>query len=373
MTGTPPEGAASEEGGSTAAAQLLLAVNPGAGSTKLGLFRGAGRVMEHVERHAERELERFSRIADQLSWRTAAVRSFLERALVERGALAAVVGRGGLFKPVLSGTYLVDEAMLRDAELSRHGEHAANLGAPIAKAIADEHGCPAFVVDPVSVDELEPVARLSGLAGVERKSLCHALNMRAVARRHAAAVGRRIEELRLVVAHLGTGTSLSAQREGRLVDVVNPQDEGPFSGDRCGGIPATALIELCFAPGAEKSAVRRRLFGDGGLFSYLGTRDVREVAERAERGEAEPRLVLDAMAYQIAKAVGELAAALCGNVDAVLLTGGAAHGRALVSRIRPRVAWIAPVFVYPGEDELLALAEGALRVLGGQERPRTYG
>ncbi len=371
MTELP--GAASRGGGSAAATELVLAVNPGAGSTKLGLFRGAERVMEHAERHTERELERFSRIADQLSWRTSAVRSFLERARVERGALAAVVGRGGLFKPVVSGTYLVDEAMLRDAEQSPRGEHASNLGAPIAKAIADEHGCPAFVVDPVSVDELEPVARLSGLAGVERKSLCHALNMRAVARRHAATVGRPLQELHLVVAHLGTGTSLSAQSEGRLVDVVNPQDEGPFSGDRCGGIPATALVDLCFARGTERSALRRRLFGDGGLFSYLGTRDVREAAERAERGDAEARLVLDAMAYQIAKAVGELATVLRGEVDAVLLTGGAAHGEALVGGIRRRVEWIAPVFTYPGEDELLALAEGALRVLGGDERARSYG
>ncbi len=351
---------------------LVLAVNPGAGSTKLGLFRGGARVTEHSERHDERELERFARVADQLPSRAQSVRSFLERERVERGGLGAVVGRGGLFKPLRSGTYLVDEAMLHDAREARRGEHASNLGAPIAKAIADEHGCPAFIVDPVSVDELEPVARFSGLAGVERKSLCHALNMKAVARRHAASCGRPLEALRLVVAHLGTGTSLSAQRDGRLVDVVNPQDEGPFSGDRCGGVPATALIDLCFAAGAEKAAVRKRLFGNGGLCSYLGTRDVREAADRAGRGDAQAGLVLDAMAYQVAKAIGELAAALEGKVDAVLLTGGAAHGAALVGGIRRRVEWIAPVFVYPGEDELLALAEGAQRVLSGEERAKTY-
>lgn len=352
---------------------LVLAVNPGAGSTKLGLFRAGARVAEHTERHDERELERFPRIADQLSLRAQAARAFLSRAGVERGALGAVVGRGGLFRPLPSGTYLVDEAMLRDARDAPRGEHAANLGAPIASAIADEHGCPAFIVDPVSVDELEPVARVSGLAGVERKSLCHALNMKAVARRHAAACGRQLETLRLVVAHLGTGTSLSAQRDGRLVDVVNPQDEGPFSGDRCGGVPATALVDLCFAPGAEKSAVRKRLFGDGGLYSYLGTRDVRAAAERARSGDVLAELVLDAMAYQVAKAMGELAAALEGKVDALLVTGGAANGEELVGGIRRRVEWIAPVFVYPGEDELLALAEGAQRVLAGEERPKNYG
>ena len=351
---------------------LILAVNPGAGSTKLGLFRAGARVAEHSVRHDERELERFGRIADQLPFRAEAVRFFLARGGVERGALAAVVGRGGLFKPLASGTYLVNDAMLRDAREAPRGEHASNLGAPIARAIADEHDCPAFIVDPVSVDELEPVARLSGLAGVERKSLSHALNMKAVARRHAAASMRRLESMRLIVAHLGTGTSLSAQGDGRLVDVVNPQDEGPFSGDRCGAVPNTALIDLCFAPGADKRAIRKRLFGDGGLFSYLGTRDVREACERAERGDAQAALVLDAMAYQVSKAVGELATVLEGKVDAVLLTGGAAHREALVDAIRRRVQWIAPVFVHPGEDELLALAEGAQRVAAGEERAKTY-
>ncbi len=352
---------------------LILAVNPGSGSTKLALFRGGARLAEHSERHEERALEGFARVADQLPLRVAAVRSFLARVRVERGALAAVVGRGGLFKPLASGTYLVDEAMLRDAREAPRGEHAANLGAPIAEAIAVEHGCPAFIVDPVSVDELEPVARVSGLAGVERKSLCHALNMKAVARRHAAAALRRLESMRLVVAHLGTGASLCAQRDGRLVDVVNPQDEGPLSGDRCGGVPATALIDLCFTPGADKRGLRKRLFGDGGVYSYLGTRDVREAAERAAGGDAQAALVLEAMAYQVAKSVGELATVLEGKVDAVLLTGGAAHVEALVAAIRRRVEWIAPVVVYPGEDELLALAEGAQRVIAGEEEARSYG
>ena len=350
---------------------FVLAVNPGAGSTKLGLYRGASSVAEHVLRHDAAELARFQRVADQLPWRAEAVRAWLA-GRVPPGALRAVVGRGGLLRPVPSGTYAVDDAMLADATRAERGEHAANLGALLARTLADEHGCPAFVVDPVSVDELADVARLSGLAGVGRTSLCHALNMRAVARRHAAAVGRPIAELGLVVAHLGTGCSLSAQAGGRLVDVVNPQDEGPFSGDRSGGLPATALVDLCFAPGADRAALRRRLFGDGGLFSYLGTRDVREAAARAAAGDGEARLVLDAMAYQIAKAVGEMAVALGGRLDAILLTGGAAHCEALVERIRGRVAFLAPVVVYAGEDELLALVEGALRVLKGEETARRY-
>ncbi|BDG09847.1 butyrate kinase [Anaeromyxobacter paludicola] len=355
------------------AAPLLLAVNPGAGSTKLGLFRGAALVSEHVERHDERALAALGRVAAQRALRAAAAREFLARAGVRRGELAAVVGRGGLFKPLESGAYLVEDAMLRDAEAGARGDHAANLGALLAAELGAEHGCPALVVDAVSLDELEPVARISGLAGVERTSLCHALNMRAVARRHARTAGRPFAEARLVVAHLGTGASLAAVRDGRLVDVVNPQDEGPFSGDRSGGVPATALIELCFAPGADRGALRRRLFGDGGLHSYLGTRDVREVARRAREGDAQAALVLDAAAYQLAKAIGEMATVLEGRVDAILLTGGAVNEPALVERVRPRVEWIAPVALYPGEDELRALAEGALRVLAGEEPAKRYG
>jgi butyrate kinase len=273
---------------------------------------------------------------------------------------------------VESGTYLVSEAMVAELFRAERGEHASNLGPPLALAVAEEHGCPAFTVDPVSVDELDPVARLSGLAGIERRSFSHALNMRAVARRHARAVARPLAELRLVVVHLGTGISLSAQREGRMVDVVNPQDEGPFSGDRAGGVPATALVDLCFAPGAGREQVRRRLFGDGGLYSHLGTRDVREALSRAEAGDPLAQRALEAMCYQVAKSAGALAAALEGRVDAVLLTGGMAHLPAIVGPIRRRVAFIAPVVVYPGEDELLALAEGALRVLEGEEPARSY-
>ena len=284
-----------------------------------------------------------------------------------RGALAAVAGRGGLLPPVRSGTYLVDGAMLGDLERAVRGEHASNLGAPMASALAADHGCPAFVVDPVSVDELDPVARVSGLCGIERRSLSHALNMRAVARRFAAQTGRALEDLRLVVVHMGTGVSLSAQREGRMVDVVNPQDEGPFSGDRAGGVPAMAVIDLCAAPGADPRAVRRRLFGDGGLYSHLGTRDAREAIRRCEAGDSQACLVMDAMCYQIAKAAGGLAAALEGAVDAVLLTGGMAHLPLVVEGVRRRVAFVAPVHVDPGEDELRALAEGALRVLRGEE------
>ena len=344
---------------------LILAVNPGTGSTKIGLFRGEVPVAEETLRHSDQAI-RSPRMADQLGMRLAAVREFLLRAAPgER--LAAAVGRGGLLGPVPAGTLRATPEMAEELLRGPRGEHASNLGVPIALAIAADHGCPAFTVDPVSVDQLAPEARPTGLAGVERRSFAHALNIRAVARRHARSAGRPLESMRLVVAHLGTGVSLAALRDGRMVDVVNPQDEGPFSGDRAGGVPVTAVVEMCFAPGAEPGAVRRRLFGEGGLFSLLGTRDVRQAIARAAAGDQGARRAVDAMTYQVAKSIGALAVALDGKVDAVLLTGGMAHQQGVVEPIRRRVEWIAPVVILPGEDELGALAGGALRVLSGEE------
>jgi butyrate kinase len=351
---------------------LVLAVNPGAGSTKLALYRGELLVREEKLLHGELLERPAARVWDELPVRVAHARAFLRDAGIAAGALAAVAGRGGLLPPLRSGTYAVDDAMLRDLERAERGEHASNLGAPIARLVADEHGCPALVVDPVSVDELDEVARVSGLPGADRRSFSHALNIRAVARRFARGQGRPLEALRLVVAHLGTGISLAALRGGRMADVVNPQDEGPFSGDRAGGIPATALVDLCFAPGADARNVRRRLFGDGGLYAHLGTRDAREALARAAAGDARAALVLDAMCYGVAKSAASLAAALEGRVDAVLLTGGMAHLAPIVDGVRRRVAWIAPVHVLAGEDELRALAEGALRVVRGEEPARSY-
>jgi butyrate kinase len=351
---------------------LVLAINPGAGSTKLALYRGDAPAREARLTHPELSARPAARVLDELPARLAAVRAFLSAAGVARGALAAVAGRGGLLPPLPAGAFAVDEAMLRDLARAERGDHASNLGAPLARAVADEHGALALVVDPVSVDELAPVARVTGLAGVTRRSFSHALNIRAVARRHARAVGRPLEALRLLVTHLGTGISLAALAEGRMVDVVNPQDEGPMSGDRSGAVPLTALVELCFAPGAEPGAIRKRLFGDGGLYAHAGTRDAREVWGRAEAGDAGAALLIEAMAYQVGKAAGGLAAALEGRVDAVLLTGGLCHLAPFVALVERRVAFIAPVALFPGEDELKALAEGALRVLRGEEPARGY-
>jgi butyrate kinase len=353
-------------------APLVLAVNPGASSTRLALYRGDALAAEERLEHPGAAARPAGRIREELPARLAEARAFLARAGVVRGALAAVAARGGLLPPLPAGAILVEELMLRDLERAERGEHASNLGAPIARALADEHSCLALVIDPVSVDELRSIARLTGLAGVERRSFTHALNLRAAARRLARGRGRPLESLRLVAVHLGTGVSLAAFQGGQMVDVVNPQDEGPFSGDRAGGVPATALVELCFAPGADAAGVKRRLFGDGGLFSHLGTRDVREGLRRAEGGDARAALVVAAMCYQIAKAAAGLAAALDGRPDAFVLTGGMAHLPEIVDGISRRISWMAEVEVFPGEDELRALAEGALRVLRGEERALPY-
>ena len=309
----------------TTTRELVLAIDPAPRSTALGLFQGEALVADHRERHPELESGAFQRLTDQVPLRSRAVRTFLDRTRVGRGELAAVVGRGGLLRPVESGTYLVDADLLRDAEQGLRGEHPANLGAPLARVVADDHGCPAFVVDPLSLDELDEVARLAARAEAPRPLASHALLLRAVARRHATAVERELAELRLVVAHLGDETSVCVLREGRFADV--------------------AQLELDEAS---------------------------ETGLRAEAGDVHAMLALDAMAYQAARVIGGLACSLAGEVDAVLLAGSAAGATGLVNGICRRVEWVAPVFVYPGDAELAALAAGAWRVLRGEEQAKPY-
>jgi butyrate kinase len=350
----------------------VLAINPGSTSTKFGIFAGVDPLQVETVRHADAELAPFRNrpILDQLSFRAEA----LERALGWRtgppSTLAAVAGRGGLLPPLASGTYLVTDAMLDHLREARRGEHASNLGAFLARSIADRAGVSAYVVDPVSVDEWTPVARLSGSALLERECLSHALNAKAVAKRFAARMQRHYDALRLVVAHLGSGISVSAHEGGRMIDVTNSREEGAFSTERAGSVPAMKLAHLCFTGGLGLRDIERALFTEGGLASYLGTRDLAEVERRIVTGDARATLVFEAMAYQIAKEIGAMATVLRGRVDAVLLTGGMAHSRRLVDALREAVGWIGEITVFPGEDELQALVEGVLRVLGGEENAR---
>jgi len=351
---------------------FLLALNPGSSSTKIGVFENERPLFAKNVRHDEAALVAFKDIADQKTLRKQAVLEALSEQGFDSRHLSAVVGRGGLLRPLESGTYRVNEAMLKDLKEAKRGKHASNLGAMIAHEIASELGIPAFIVDPVSVDEWEPVARLSGLEGLDRECLSHALNTKAVAKRFARENERKYNDLRLIVAHLGSGISVSAHLNGRMVNVTNPMEEGAFSTERSGSLPILKFAKLCFSGQYTYPDIEKMTFRQGGLASYLGTKELPEVMKRVEAGDAKAKLVYEAMAYQIAKEIGAMAAVLSGKVDAILLTGGMAHEAKLCEAVEERVKFIARVCRYPGEDELVALAEGALRVLTGEEKEREY-
>lgn len=351
----------------------ILAVNPGSTSTKMAVYEDESPRLVRNIRHSVGELARFSRVIEQFEFR----RGLVLRALAEAGIALefdAVVGRGGLLKPVSGGVYEVNERMLHDV---RHAmrSHACNLGCLIAADLAARlPACRAFIADPGVVDELEEVARITGSPLMPRVAIWHALNQRAIARRHAAAQGTCYEALNLVVCHLGGGISVGAHCHGRAIDVPNSLDgEGPFSPERAGTLPAGALIDLCFSGKFTREELKKRIAGRAGLAAHLGTTDVPAIVRRIAEGDAHAALVLDAMIYQTAKAVGGAAVALCGKVDAILLTGGMAHSDYVVSRLRGRVEFLAPVFVYPGEDELEALALNALGALRGELAVQEYG
>jgi butyrate kinase len=352
----------------------VLVINPGATSTKFGVYTKDGAEWEHTIRHGDEELERFSGqpMLARLEYRA----GLIEHALAEAGyaadGFAAAVGRGGLLPPLPCGTYRVDEAMVEELRQARRGQHASNLGALLALRFAQAAGVNAYIVDPVTADEWQDCARPTGSPLVERVFVGHALNIKAVARRYAREQGRTYQELRLIVAHLGSGITVSAHQDGRMID-SNSIEEGPFGVDRSGGLPVRALIKLCFSGKYTQDQLDRHVFGDGGLSAYLGTRDLVEVERRIDAGDREAARVFEAMVYQIGKEVGAMAVALKGKVDAVLLTGGMAHSNKLVTLLRDALDWIAPIRIYPGENELQALAEGVFRVLNGEEQAKKLG
>ena len=351
----------------------VLVINPGSTSTKIAVYSDETPALVRTIAHAAGDLEAFRGrpVLDQFAFRKAAIEEELRGAgFGKRTHLHAVVGRGGLLRPVPSGVYHVNDAMLDELRLAPFGEHAANMGAFLAKAIADEANVEAYVVDPVSVDELCEKARISGSALVPRRSLSHALNTKAVARRYAHKRGTPYKELRLVIAHLGSGVSVSAHEGGRMIDVNLAGQEGPFSTERSGGLQLLGVLELCFSGLYTERDLWDAFIREGGIYSYLGTKDLSEVESRIAAGDDKAALIFDAMAYQIAKEIGAMATVLQGRVDALIITGGMARSRRLISQLRSAAGWIAPVVVYPGEDEQEALAQGALRVLRGEEKAR---
>jgi butyrate kinase len=352
----------------------VLVINPGTTSTKLGIYTRDGAQWERNITHGDEELARFSGqpMLARLDYRAELIERTLEEAGHKSTTFAAVAGRGGLLRPMRCGTYLVDEDMLEELRLARQGEHASNLGAFLALRFAQAAGVNAYIVDPVTVDEWQECARISGSPHVKRVCIAHALNIKAVARRFACERGKPHESLRLIIVHMGSGITVSAHRDGRMID-SNSIEEGPFGPDRTGSLPVKALVNLCFSGRFTQAQLQRQLFGDGGMFAYLGTRDLKEVERRIDAGDAKAAQVFDAMVYQIAKEAGAMAAVLEGNVDSMLLTGGMAHSEKMVKRLTDSVSWIAPIIVYPGENELQALAEGALRVLNNEEQAKTLG
>lgn len=352
----------------------ILAVNPGSTSTKIALYEDETPLFVRTIRHSNEELAPYARVADQFGFRRDLILSALREEGIDPATIGAVVGRGGLVRPIASGVYEVNDALKRDLVDAPMGEHASNLGGLIADDLAAHiPGARAFIADPVVVDELDDVARVTGHPLFRRVSIFHALNQKAVAKIYARSVMRKYEELNLIVAHLGGGISIGAHRKGRVVDVNNALDgEGPFSPERSGTLPAGQLADLCFSGKYTHEEVRRMINGKGGTVAYLGTNDMRDVRQRAAEGDVECRRIQSAMAYNIGKAVGAAAAVLHGDVDAILITGGIAHDKDLCDYVRNMCDFIAPIHIYPGEDEMAALAMNGLGVLKGEIVPKIY-
>jgi len=351
----------------------ILVINPGSTSTKVALFSNEQLLFDKKIEHSSEELYVFHKIIDQYEFRLGIILNFLKGKGIDHSALDAVVGRGGLLKPIASGTYRVNEKMLEDLHKGVSGEHASNLGGLLAHGIAEKLYIPSYIIDPVVIDEMKPVARISGIPEIPRISILHTLNQKAVARKAALDLGKNYKKVNFVVAHLGGGISVGIHCKGNIIDVNNALNgEGPFTPERSGGLPVGALVNLCFSGKFTKEEILKKIKGKGGLVAYLNTNDVREVIIRIEQGDKKAKLILEAMAYQVAKEIGAAATVLKGQIDAIILTGGIAYANEFVNMIRDRVSFISLVMVYPGEEEMLALCEGALRVLKGEEVAKIY-
>ena len=352
----------------------ILAINPGSTSTKIAVYQNTNPVFLKNIKHTTDELKKFETIAEQYPFRKEIILKELEKAEIHMDYIQAVVGRGGLLKPIESGVYEVNDAMVRDLKNSPVGEHASNLGGLIALDIANSlPNAKAYIADPVVVDELSPLARVSGHPAFRRKSVFHALNQKAVARTFAKSIMRKYEDLNLIVVHLGGGITVGAHEKGRVVDVNNGLDgEGPFSPERSGTLPIGDLIKIAFSGRYTKEKLMSMVVGEGGLVAYLGSNSAYEIENRAINGDTEAKFYFDAMAYQVAKAIGSLCPVLYGNVDAILITGGIANSTYFVNQIIERCHRIAPIHVYPGEDEMRALALNGLMVIKGEVVPSVY-
>lgn len=350
-----------------------LIINPGSTSTKIGVFEDETLLFEETLRHSTEEIASYASIIDQKDFRKNIIVNFLKEKNFDINSLHVVVGRGGLLKPIPGGTYAVTDELLHDLEIGKQGQHASNLGGILAREIADSIGVPSYIVDPVVVDELMPEARLSGVPELPRISIFHALNQKAVAKRYAKEAGKSYDSLNLIVVHMGGGVSVGAHKHGKVIDVFNALDgDGAFSPERAGAVPVGALVKLCFSGQYTEKEVYKKLVGNGGFNAYLGTNDMRDVEKMCDEGNEDAKLAREAFCLQMSKNIGSMAAVLEGKVDQIIVTGGIAYDKYVVAKLQERTGFIAPFTVYPGEDELLALAQGGLRVMNGEEKALEY-
>ncbi len=352
---------------------LILVINPGSTSTKIAVFSNEQSILEIKISHPTEMIQSFQDVASQFHFRKQMILSSLQDKGFDLSTLHAVCGRGGMLRPMQSGTYFINETMLSDLRQAKRGEHASNLGALIAHEIGEEYHIPSFIVDPVAVDEMEPIARISGMPIIERQCIFHALNHKAIGRQVAKDKNKQYEDLKMIIVHLGGGISVAAHYLGRVIDVNDALDgDGPMSPERSGSVPLGPLYNLCFSGQYTLDDIKRMNYGKGGLVAYLGTNDAQEVARRIQDGDEKAKLIYEAMIYQIAKEIGACATIFKGDFDYIVLTGGMAYEPYLISHLIERIKFLGQVLVYPGENEMLSLALGALRVLTSQEKPKTY-
>lgn len=351
----------------------MLVINPGSISTKIGIFDNEISVFEKMILHPPEIIQTFPQIVDQYEYRKQTILETLDYEGINISKLHAVCGRGGLLRPIPGGTYMVNSAMMEDLRIGYAGEHPSNLGGILASEIAAGLNIPSFIIDPVVVDELEPLSRISGTSLIERKSIFHALNQKAVARRVAKQLNKKYEDSNFIVTHMGGGITIGVHKQGKVIDVNNGLlGDGPFSPERAGTVPVGDLVDLCFSGEYSRDEIWSILAGQSGLVGYLGTNDVSEVEKMAETGDPKAKLIISAMAYQVAKEIGAASTVLSGKIDAIILTGSHAFRKFLIAEITERINWIADVMIEPGQNDLQSLAEGALRVLRGEEMAKKY-
>jgi len=351
----------------------ILVINPGSTSTKIAIYDNEKEKWSNNIKHSHDKLSEYNNVIDQLEWRQKVIEENLKSSGFDINNITAIVARGGAgLDPISGGTYKIDQDMVKDLYNNKNAEHASNLAGIIAYNLSQELDIPCYTVDPISIDEFEPVARLSGIPEIKRKCQSHALNLKAISRKTANELNKNYEDINLIGVHLGGGISIAAIKKGKIIDVNNANQNGPYSPERCGTLPVLDFLEYIYEHNFKKEEVKKRLVGKGGLIAYLGTNDGVQIEKRIDNGDKNAELIYNGMIYQIAKEIGSMAAVLDGNVDAIFITGGLANSDYIIEKLIKKINFISDIYVYPGADELENLALGAYRVLNGKASPKIY-